>query len=85
MKNVIIGQRGTITLPKSLRDALHLKEGSVLHLFTKDGSLILEPTQSGEDQVLLDIQQGIKDLKNGKFIEFSSIKEFDTKVKEYEG
>jgi hypothetical protein len=32
-----------------------------------------------------DVKQGMEDIKNGKFIEFSTLEEFDEKMKLYEG
>lgn len=85
MKNITVQQRGTITLPKKLREALALKEDSVLRVSEKNGALLLEPPASVDEQVLSDIKQGIEDIKKGKFIEFSSLEEFDTKIDVYEG
>lgn len=85
MNTVKIQQRGLLTLPKKLRDALSLQEGQILRIEEVDGKIILEPQQSAFDrQLAADIKQGIEDIKNGHFIEFSTIEEFDEKMKQYE-
>jgi AbrB family looped-hinge helix DNA binding protein len=40
---VRLKQRGQITLPKSARERLNLKEGDLLRLSVEDGRVILEP------------------------------------------
>lgn len=85
MNTVKIQQRGLLTLPKKLRDALSLQEGQILRIEEIDGKIILEPQQSALDrQLAADIKQGIEDIKNGRFIEFSTIKEFHEKLAKYE-
>lgn len=84
MNTVKIQQRGLLTLPKKLRDSLGLQEGQILGITEKDGKIILEPQSTALDRELaLAIKQGIEDIKAGHFIEFSSIQEFDEKIKQY--
>ena len=78
-------QRGLLTLPKKLRDALSLEEGQVLRVEQVDGKIFLEPQQSSLDKDLArDIRKGLQDIKAGNFIEFGSISEFHKKLKKYE-
>jgi AbrB family looped-hinge helix DNA binding protein len=85
MNSIQIQQRGIITLPKKLRDALGLSEGQVLSVEHRDGKIILEPQSSKVDtQLANDIRQGIADIKSGRFIEFSTTKEFHKKLASYE-
>lgn len=85
MNTVKLQQRGLLTLPKKLRDDLSLEEGQVLTIKHIDGKIILEPQQPSIDrQLASDIKQGIADIKNGRFIEFSSTAEFHKKLAKYE-
>lgn len=85
MNTIKLQQRGLLTLPKKLREALSLEEGQVLRIEHIDGKIILEPQQPSIDkQLAADIKQGIADIKNGRFIEFSSITEFHEKLAKYE-
>ncbi len=85
MNTIKLQQRGLLTLPKKLRDALSLEEGQVLRIEHVDGKIILEPQQSAFDrQLAADLKQGIEDIKNGRFIEFSTIEEFHEKLAKYE-
>jgi AbrB family looped-hinge helix DNA binding protein len=85
MNTIKLQQRGILTLPKKLRDALRLEEGQILSVEHTDGKIILAPQQSAHDrQLAADIKQGIEDIKNGRFIEFSTIAEFHEKLAKYE-
>ena len=85
MNTIKLQQRGLLTLPKKLRDSLGLEEGQTLRVTTTSGKIILEPQMSALDvQLAADIKQGLEDIKNGKFIEFSTIKEMHEKMKQYE-
>ena len=46
-----LGQRGTITIPKALRTAYHLKPGKSLTLIDLGGVLVLFPEVSQVDQL----------------------------------
>jgi AbrB family looped-hinge helix DNA binding protein len=85
MNTIKLQQRGLLTLPKKLRDALGLEEGQIMRVEEKDGKIILEPQATDLDKELaLAIKQGIEDIKAGRFIEFATIEEFDQKIKQYE-
>lgn len=83
MNTVKVGQRGIITLPKKMRDALGIAEGGMLDVREKNGTLVLAPHGSGDDAVLTEIRKGLRDIKQGKYIEFGSAKEFKQKMKQY--
>ena len=36
-----MGSRGTVVIPKKIRDEYNLKEGDVLQIFLKEGTIIL--------------------------------------------
>ena len=86
MNTIIIKQRKLVTLPKKLRDSLGLAEGTVLRVKTSNGNILLEPDKkmSALDIVLAAyIIQSKEDLKHGRYIEFSTIEEFNKKMKHY--
>jgi AbrB family looped-hinge helix DNA binding protein len=84
MNTIKLQQRGLLTLPKKLRDSLGLEEGQILSVKSESGKIILEPHMSAFDrQLAADIKQGYEDLKNGKSFVFSTIKEFDERMKQY--
>lgn len=86
MNTIKLQQRGLLTLPKKLRDTLGLEEGQIMRVEQKDGKIILEPQATAVDRELaLAVKQGIEDIRAGRFIEFSTIEEFDQKIKQYEG
>jgi AbrB family looped-hinge helix DNA binding protein len=85
MQTIKLQQRGILTLPKKLRTDLDLFEGQSLRVQKEGNRIILEPEDSFNAQLMRDVKQGMEDLKNGKFIEFSTLEEFDEKMKLYEG
>ena len=85
MKTIKLQQRGILTLPKKLRDQLGLTEGQSFRVEAKDNQIILEPELSAHDRQLMeDIKESLEDLKHGRYIEFSTLEEFDEKMKQYE-
>ncbi len=85
MNSIKLQQRGLLTLPKKLRDALSLKEGQILKVEQSGGKIILEPQHNSVDtQLAADIKQGLEDIKKGNFIEFGTTDEFHKKLKKYE-
>ncbi len=85
MNTIKLQQRGLLTLPKKLRDALSLEEGQILSVERSGRKIILEPQTSSIDTELAKaITEGLQDIKKGKFIEFGTIKEFHTKLDKYE-
>lgn len=84
MNTVKIQQRGTLTLPKKIRESLDLKEGEIMQISQKDNQIILERTGTGEAELMRDIKKSLADIKAGRFIEFRTVKEFKRKLKEYD-
>ena len=84
MQTIKLQQRGTLTLPKKLREELDLFEGQSFRVVKEGNKIILEPENSFDAQLMKDLKQGLEDIKNGKFIEFSTIEEFDEKMKWHE-
>jgi AbrB family looped-hinge helix DNA binding protein len=85
MSTIKLQQRGLLTLPKKIREALSLEEGQILRVEQSGRKIILEPQTSSIDAELAKaITAGLEDIKKGKFIEFGSTKEFHTKLNKYE-
>lgn len=82
MNTIKLNQRGVLTLPKNIRDAFGLKTGEILVVSKEDNRIVLERQQSDKD-LLRDIQHSLRDIKQGKFIEFGSVGEFKKKLKTY--
>ncbi len=80
MQSIKLQQRGILTLPKKLRTDLDLFEGQSFTVQRDGNRIILEIEDKFNAQLLRDVKQGIEDIKNGNFIEFSSLDEFDEKI-----
>ncbi|MBL1434549.1 AbrB/MazE/SpoVT family DNA-binding domain-containing protein [Candidatus Wolfebacteria bacterium] len=80
MKNITLQQRGVLTLPKRVRDALNLSEGSTFNVEQENGSIILRPVTAFDAQLAADIKQGLEDIKKGRGIRFGSIEELHKKI-----
>ncbi len=76
-----IQSRGTITLPKKMRDSLSLKTGDFLNVNLENRKIIAEPVSKIDKDLQKDILSSLQDLKNGDFITFSSVKEMKSKMK----
>jgi AbrB family looped-hinge helix DNA binding protein len=83
MNTIKIQQRGTLTLPKKIRESLNLSEGEVLMVSQDENRIILERAESPDAMLLRDIKNSLTDIKLGKFIEFGTISEFKKKLKMY--
>jgi AbrB family looped-hinge helix DNA binding protein len=84
MNNITLQQRGTLTLPKKIRDSLNLSEGTVFRVLQENDRIILEPAVSPDTALLNDIKRSLDEIKQGKFIEFGSISEFKEKLTAYD-
>jgi bifunctional DNA-binding transcriptional regulator/antitoxin component of YhaV-PrlF toxin-antitoxin module len=71
-----------LTLPKNIRETLNLSEGNVFSV-TQVGATIVLERPLGDVALLKDIRQSLTEIKNGKYIEFGSIKEFKKKLSYY--
>lgn len=80
MKNITINQRGTITLPKKIREAFSLEEGHSLRVSSEGSKITLEPFRDFDTQLMKDVKEGLEDIKKGNFIEFGSIEELHAKL-----
>lgn len=76
-----IQARGTITIPKKIRQSLSLKEGDFLNINLKDRKIVVEPIKKIDEDLQKDILTSLQDLKNGNFLTFSSAKEMRSKLK----
>jgi AbrB family looped-hinge helix DNA binding protein len=84
MNTIRVQQRGTLTLPKNIREAFNLSAGEVLLVSKEDKRIVLERAESPDAELLLDIKQSLSDIKQGKYIEFKSISEFKEKLAKYD-
>jgi len=80
MTTVKLQQRGVLTLPKKLRDALHLEEGQTLRIEQRDGGFFVQPEVSLPPELAEAIRESREDIKHGRYITFSSIEEFHKKL-----
>ncbi|MFZ2303960.1 MAG: AbrB/MazE/SpoVT family DNA-binding domain-containing protein [Minisyncoccia bacterium] len=85
MQTVQLKQRGIFTIPKKLRDDLGMFTGQFLRVIKKGNAIIVEPVESFDARLSLDIKESLDDLKKGKYISFSTIDEFDRKMTEKHG
>ena len=75
MKAVTISTKGQISIPKKVRDALHIKKGDQLIFRVEDSKIILEPTVNiprsqawfWTPEVQEKIKKSEKNFKAGKF------------------
>ena len=84
MNTIRMQQRGTLTLPKKIRESLNLKVGEILSVTAKNNKIIIERSEGADAELMRDIQMSLKALQEGRFIEFGSIKEFKEKIKKYD-
>lgn len=85
MQTIQLKQRGVLTIPKKFRDDLGISVGQFLHITKKGDAIIIEPVASFDAQLALDIRESLDDLKNGRYLSFSTIDEFDAKMTEKYG
>lgn len=83
MQTIKLQQRGILTLPKKIRESLDLFEGQSFRVVQEGNRIVLEPEKSFDAQLIEDLKQGLEDIKNGKFVEFSSTAELHEKLKKY--
>lgn len=83
MNTIKLQQRGVLTLPKDIRDSLGLSEGDVFSVSNVDGKIVLE-RPLGDTELLKDIRHSLSEIKQGKYIEFGSVKEFKKQLNNYE-
>ncbi len=74
-----IQSRGTLTIPKKIRDILDLSNGDILNVNLKNKKIIIEPIKT-DVSLQKDIISSLEDIKNGDFISFSSSKEMLKKI-----
>jgi bifunctional DNA-binding transcriptional regulator/antitoxin component of YhaV-PrlF toxin-antitoxin module len=76
---VQLKQRGQITIPVSVRDAVSVSEGALFEVGVQRGAIILEPKDVVQRHPDIDkeIQKGLADIRAGRVTPaFSSMKEF---------
>lgn len=81
MKTVTISTKGQISIPKKVREALHIKKGDQLVFRVEDSKIILEPTINiprsqawfWTKEVQDKIRKSERDFKAGNFKRYDSI------------
>jgi AbrB family looped-hinge helix DNA binding protein len=65
---VQLKQRGQITIPVSVRDAVSVSEGALFEVVVQRGSIVLEPKDVVQRNTDIDkeIQKGLTDIRAGK-------------------
>lgn len=51
MKNIVLQQRGVLTLPKKIRENLDLQEGQSLKIKEDKGTIVLKPIKDPDTQL----------------------------------
>ncbi|MBI2121001.1 MAG: AbrB/MazE/SpoVT family DNA-binding domain-containing protein [Parcubacteria group bacterium] len=85
MQTIQLKQRGVLTIPKKFRDDLGIFAGQFLNITKKNNTIVIEPVASFDAELSRDIRESLDDLKNGRYISFSTIDEFDAKMTEKHG
>lgn len=83
MNTIKLRQRGVLTLPKNIRESLNLSEGDVFSVSQVGERIVLE-RPLGDAELLRAIKRSLSEIKQGKYIEFGSIKKFKKKLSQYE-
>jgi|AntAceMinimDraft_6_1070360.scaffolds.fasta_scaffold95290_2 AbrB family looped-hinge helix DNA binding protein len=73
-------QRGVVTLPKKLRDTLHLEEGQTLRVEQRDGGFFVQPQVTLPTELADAIRESKEDIKNGHTLTFGSVAELHAKL-----
>lgn len=81
MKAVTISSKGQISIPKEVRETLHIKKGDQLTFRVEGGKIILEPVMNiprsqawfWTKEVQSKIQKSERDFETGNFKSYKSI------------
>ncbi len=81
MKSVTISSKGQISIPKEVRETLHIKKGDQLTFTVEGGKIILEPVMNiprsqawfWTKEVQSKIQKSERDFETGNFKSYESI------------
>ena len=73
--------RGTITIPKKIREVLGLEDGDILNAVLEDEKIIIKQASKFDTELQEDILESLEDIKNGDYIIFSSVDEMHKKLK----
>ncbi len=75
-----IQSRGTVTIPKKMREALGVADGDLMRVVVENGAAVFTPMRR-DVEVYADIAQSLEDLKKGEFISFASVGEMRKKLR----
>ena len=67
-KTIRLGKKGTIVIPKEIRDSLHLSEGTPLVLEVRGSEIVMRPLLPKRVKLRSeDIQEIVREAKNEEF------------------
>jgi AbrB family looped-hinge helix DNA binding protein len=74
-----VDRRRRVVVPKSICDRLGLHEGDTVEMALRNGTAILRPRHTDDDNVLSPedeklVRQGERQLRQGKYIEWEDLK-----------
>jgi AbrB family looped-hinge helix DNA binding protein len=80
---VSVMEKGLVTLPKKIRDELHIAPGDAVDVEVRDGEVVLRPVKVipksqayfWTEKVQKRIRQSEKDLEAGRYKEFEDVDE----------
>ena len=64
-----ISENGQIVIPAEIRKEAHIKEGMKFLVFSENKDIHLRPITKEDIQVMKDIEEGERDLREGRYIE----------------
>jgi AbrB family looped-hinge helix DNA binding protein len=87
---VNVMEKGLVTLPKKVRDALHIAPGDAVDVEVRDGEVVIRPVKViprsqvyfWTDKVQRRIKESEKDIESGRYKDFESA---DKLIKELHG
>ena len=64
-----ISENGQIVIPSEIRKEAHIKSGMKFLIFRKNRDIHLKPITNENIKVMEDIEEGERDLREGRYIE----------------
>ncbi len=78
MSLVKVRQKGQVTLPQDVRDALRLEEGNLLEASVENHAIVLKPKVVVDRSIDEAIVEGRRDYREGRFSgPFDTVEEFE--------
>jgi AbrB family looped-hinge helix DNA binding protein len=78
MSLVKVRQKGQVTLPQDVRDALRLEEGNLLEASVENHAIVLKPKVVVDRSIDEAVAEGRRDYREGRFSgPFDAVEEFE--------